>query len=145
MTEAPQDHVHDYDEDGDCRVCGRDLFDGSDGEVAATPDATVTAPTPGQADEPWRAAWMAFLDASGFDPRLYVEGDDLDPQWVAAWKATAQAAITAGAPAELAAAMAETRALTGHLDLATRLMLDLGGDQLAASARRIRKAAGLES
>ena len=49
MTEAPQDevpaHVHDYDEDGDCRRCGRDLFDGATGG-----DDAVTAQTPEQAD-----------------------------------------------------------------------------------------------
>lgn len=50
MTETPQDHVHEYDEDGDCVRCGRDLFAG--GEDGAAPEAAATAPVPepGQAD-----------------------------------------------------------------------------------------------
>lgn len=48
--------------------------------------------TPGQAaPEPWRATWMAFIDAAGFEKRPLAEGDELDPQWRASWEAAAKA------------------------------------------------------
>lgn len=92
-------------------------------------------------------AYGAFMASCGLPvtPESCGDWPGIDDGERANWDAAAQAAITAGAPAELAAAMAETRALTGHLDQATRLMLDLGSNELAASARRIRKAAGLEA
>lgn len=77
--------------------------------------------TPPVPAEPWRAAWMAFVDASGFEPsavRDLASGDDLDPEWKTAWEAAAKAAIDTGAPAELRAAMAEThrmRAIVSNL------------------------------
>jgi hypothetical protein len=51
------------------------------------------AVTPGQADEPWRAAWLAFREAAGFDYAAdRAPDDELDAQWIAAWKAAAKAA-----------------------------------------------------
>jgi hypothetical protein len=45
--------------------------------------------------EPWRAAWLAFREAAGFD---YADDrapdDELDAQWIAAWQAAAAALET---------------------------------------------------
>jgi len=73
----------------------------------------VTAQTSEQADEPWRAAWMAFVAVTDPDRELseLAEGDELDPQWVAAWTAAVRAAV-AGTPlyAELARQLAALQA-----------------------------------
>jgi hypothetical protein len=99
----------------------------------------VTAQTPGQAfHESLNAAVAGSL----------LPWDDLEGQFRDDIENAVKAAVEAarlGQPEELRQAMAETRTLTGCLDSATRLMLDLGGTDLAASARRIRKAAGLET
>ena len=62
----------------------------------------MSAAAPGQASaavEPWRAAWMAFREAAGFD---YADDrapdDELDAQWIAAWTAAAQAVLNQAFP-----------------------------------------------
>jgi DNA-binding transcriptional MerR regulator len=65
---------------------------------AGTPPQETAGTAAGQAApvEPWRAAWTAFRDASGFDTSAdRAPDDELDAQWIAAWKAAAQAAIDA--------------------------------------------------
>jgi len=89
---------------------------------------------------PGQASWIArnrALAGPQDDTDLVLTWPYLDPEQ--------RQAEETGARAVIAAAMAETRTITAHLDQATRLMLDLGSNELAASARRIRKAAGLES
>jgi len=88
--------------------------------------------------------WLkCFTDDPDAEDGQIIDPVDVGDSWdaFAAKVREHQAAHGCGDPG---AVTAEARALAGHLDLATRLMLDLGGDQLAASARRIRKAAGLE-
>jgi hypothetical protein len=106
----------------------------------------VTAVTPGQAlhDSLLQSAVTHF----GLPVEQFEAWDHMPAQQQKRMEDAGKAAVDAARlrqPEELRQAMAETRALAGHLDLATRLMLDLGGDELAASARRIRKAAGLET
>ena len=65
--------------------------------------------TPEQApQEPWRATWLAFREAAGFE---YADDrtpdDELDAQWIASWKAAAQAAI--GEYAKILADVTEQR------------------------------------
>jgi len=69
----------------------------------------VSAKTPGQvAYEAWLPLAYDTCDGSPWDERDQRDRD--------AWEAAAQAAITAGAPAELRAAMAETRIVRERLD-----------------------------
>ena len=104
--------------------------------------------TPQAADDTAALAVLAArydLDDAAMALRAWGEAP---PSLRESCRAIADAAIMAARlrqPEELRQAMAETRTLTGCLDHATQLMLDLGSTELAASARRIRKAAGLEA
>jgi hypothetical protein len=68
----------------------------------------VTAPTPGQAS--WTARNRALAGPQD-DTDLTLTWPYLDPEQREAEETGAKAAVTAGAPAELAAAMTETRAI----------------------------------
>jgi hypothetical protein len=81
----------------------------------------MTAVTPGQADplEPWRAAWLAYREAAGFDPRADLASDDeVDPTWRTSWESAARAAIQASPEAaelkRLRAALEEAFLLRQH-------------------------------
>lgn len=52
--------------------------------------------TAGQAAEPWRAAWMAFIAVTdpGRELSELAGDDETDPQWIAAWQAAATAVET---------------------------------------------------
>jgi hypothetical protein len=112
MAETPQGevpaHVHDYDEDGDCVHCGRDLFAGGEDGTAGGDDA-VTAQTPGQAfHESLNAATAGSL----------LPWDDLEGQFRDDIENAVKAAVEAARlaqPEELRQAMAETRKLREDL------------------------------
>ena len=95
----------------------------------------MTAATP----EPWRAAWMAFRDAAGFDTAAdRAPDDELDAQWIAAWTAAAQAAIAAQepqpAPGELERALAVLAAERNQYHIAlVRILRDASRDHCTCS------------
>jgi hypothetical protein len=112
MTETPQGHVHDYDEDGDCVRCGRDLFAG--GEDGATPEAAATAVTPGQAAyKAWQARRTGIPDGD-WHWDLLVANENAREAWEDAGRAAIEAARLRQ-PEELRQAMAETRQLREKL------------------------------
>jgi len=51
----------------------------------------VTAVTPGQAAEPWRAAWDAWRAAGGFGPAPDTGDAEIDDRWRKSWAAAARA------------------------------------------------------
>lgn len=114
-------HVHDYDEEGDCVHCGRDLFAGADPDgndeyrltdAGRTTAAVVSGPPPPPGDLPAIAAYAALTALS----RETSPGQAL-ADWAVLpelardeWRASAAAAVNAARlaqPEELRAAMAE--------------------------------------
>lgn len=96
----------------------------------------MSGKTAGQADESWRAAWMAFIAVAdpGRDLSELAGGDEADPQWRAAWQAAATAVETD-----------QLRLAREDRDQLRKRMLDLAakfaGQGLGGVAHQLRKIA----